>query len=103
MLRGNLSQNWLKVLLQICDDYNDTPNKKLGWLKPNDIKTTYDSAKVKEACLKHNIRKYKEPNYEEQVLNEKTYNNDKKNLKIGDFVYLDFNENVFGKSFDVQV
>lgn len=103
MLRGNLSQNWTAVLDNICDDYNETPIKKLGWLKPNDINTIYDSNKVSSERKKHNIKIYKEPNFHQQLLNEKNYNTEKNNFKIDDYVYLDFKEELFGKSFDVQV
>lgn len=103
MLRANLSQNWPLVLSKICDDYNNTPLKKIGWLKPNDINTVYDSVQVKNARNKHNITSYNEPSYKLQQRSQKDYDNNINNLNINDYVYLDFKEQIFGKSFDVQV
>ena len=38
-----------------------------------------------------------EPTYEQKFLNQKQYKGD---LKVGDYVYLDFTEKPFDKSFD---
>lgn len=103
MLRGNLSQNWITLLPKICEDYNNTPLKKLGWLKPNDISSIFDSAKVRKARLEHNINNYTEPTYKEQIQNQNDYEKNVSNLKENDYVYLDFKEDIFSKSFDVQV
>lgn len=72
-------------------------------MKPNDIQTVFDSSKVRKARLKHHISTYEEPLLNNQIQNTKKYLKDKNNLQINDYVYLDFPENVFGKSFDVQV
>lgn len=103
MLRGALSQNWIDLLDKICDDYNNTPIRKLGWLKPIDIINSFDSYKVKLAKNTHNITTYHEPNYKIQNINQKNYEKDLKNLQINDYVYLDSNKTLFGKSFDTQV
>lgn len=103
MLRGTLNHNWVDLLPKICEDYNKTPLKKLGWLKPVDINSIFDSYKVTAARKNHSINVYKEPKYIEQVKNQKLYEKNLKNLQKGSYVYLDFNESLFGKSFDVQV
>lgn len=103
MLRGTLSQNWVVLLPNICKDYNDTPLKKLGWLKPNDVKTIYDSSLVDKARKDHNIAYYREPTFLKQHENQKNYERNKSNLQINDYIYLDFKEDIFSKSFDVQV
>lgn len=101
MLRGSLSQDWSSVINRITDDYNNTPLKKIGWLKPSEINTVYDSAKVSQKKLEYNVKTYREPSYSQQNKNNDDFFK-KSDLKVGDFVYLDFGENIFGKSFDVQ-
>ncbi len=103
LLRGTLSQNWVKEIENVVQSYNNTPNKKLGWLKPSDIHSEIDSVKVTNAQIEHNIKVYSEPNFEEQIKNQKLYESNQRNLQVGQYVYLDFDEKIFSKSFDVQV
>jgi hypothetical protein len=103
LLRGTLSQNWPSEIQNIVTSYNNTPIKKLGWLTPSSINSEIDSVKVDKAKVENNIKVYKEPTFEEQIQNQKQYELQKKNLQVGDFVYLDFDEKLFSKSFDVQV
>ena len=49
------------------------------------------------------IETYRESNFKEQLANVKNYDNTANNLKINDYVYVDFKQDIFGKSFDVQV
>jgi hypothetical protein len=53
--------------------------------------------------LKFNINTFKEPNFEIQRANQKAHSKNKKKLQINDYVYLDLNEKLFDKSFDIQV
>jgi hypothetical protein len=103
LLRGTLSHNWVDKITQIVEDYNNTPIKKLGWLTPNSIHSEYDSVKVEAAQKEFNIKPFREPNFHVQLENQQKYEKDKSKLQVNDFVYLDFNEKLFDKSFDVQV
>ena len=105
LLRGTLSKNWVAHLEKICDDMNNTPLKRLGWLKPSDINTIGDSIRVDEAKKAHNIPILKEPSFQEQQKNQKTYELDSKNkFQANSYVLLDFKEvPIFDKSFDVCV
>lgn len=103
MLRGSLSQDWSNVITKVAEDYNNTPLKKLGWLKPNDIKTVYDSMLVNSNRKNYNQNIYREPNYKKQIDNQKLFESNTNAIKVGSFVYLDFGENIFAKAFDVQV
>jgi hypothetical protein len=103
LLRGTLSHDWVTSISKVVKSYNDTPNKKLGWLKPETIHSEIDSVRVEEAQQKHKIEVYREPNFEDQILNQKQYEEDSKNLQVGQYVYLDFDQKLFSKSFDVQV
>ncbi len=103
LLRGTLSHDWVSSITKVVKSYNNTPNKKLGWLKPNTINSVIDSVQVEEAQKQHNIDVYREPNFKEQILNQEQYEKDSKSLQVGQYVYLDFDQKLFSKSFDVQV
>jgi len=100
LLRSELSKNWVENLQQVCDGLNNTPLKRLGWLTPNSIHSELDSVKVNAARKEANISVYKDPSYKEQFDNQNSYKGD---LSENDFVYLDFQEKLFDKSFDVSV
>jgi hypothetical protein len=103
LLRGTLKHNWVDEIQNIVKSYNETPIKKLGWLKPSSIHSEFDSVRVEDARLKNHIEVYHEPDFKTQVQNQKDYERNTKNLQIGAYVYLDFDEKLFSKSFDVQV
>ena len=100
MLRSQLSHRWVETLPSVVKSLNETPLKRLGWLKPNAIVNEASSLFVDEEKKRFHISTYQNPSYEEQQNNQKNYNGD---LKIGDFVYLNFDEKLFDKSFDVSV
>jgi len=100
LLRGTLDNEWSPKLKIVTDSLNNTPIKKLGWLRPNDITTEADSVLVDSEKRKHHIIINKEPDYLTQQQNEENYAD---SLKVGDFVYKDFTTKLFDKSFDVSV
>ena len=105
LLRGTLSKNWIEHLEKICDDFNNTPLKRLGWLKPSDINSLRDSIRVTEAKKANNVPILTEPSFQEQQKNQSTYEaNPKNKIQLHSYVLLDFKETpVFDKSFDVSV
>ena len=84
---------------------NNTPLKRLGWLKPSDINNFSDSIRVNEAKKANNIPILTEPSFENQQQNQKEYESNTKNkLQVNSYVLLDFKETpAFDKSFDVSV
>ena len=102
LLRGTLDQNWVKALPHVIDSLNNTPITKLGGLKPNDIQSESDSVKLNSAQKLHKIKTYSEPSFQVQRENQTTYEKLGK-FKVNDFVYLDFDQKIFDKSFDVSV
>ena len=102
-LRGTLNQNWVEVLEKIVTDMNSTPLKKLGFLRPNQINSEVDSVFVKNAQNSNKIIVYKEPNWQTHLKNELNYKTNSSNIQIGDYVYRDFDEKLFDKSYDVSV
>ena len=103
MLRGILNQNWVKYLSIVVDSLNNTPIKKLGWLKPNMINSEEDSVKVDEAKKAKHIETFSQPDFRTQLKNQKSYEANKKLFQVNDYIYLDFDEKMFDKSFDIAV
>jgi len=102
-LRGTLSKDWITALKEILIQFNNTPLKRLGWIKPSDINSVADSVKVQEAQKLYKIPILHEPSFEEQQRNVKSYNQKPNNIKEGMFCYLDFDEKLFDKSYNVSV
>lgn len=98
-LRDNLSQNWPELLPKVVENYNNTPLKHLGYMKPNDIQTIADSLEVRNAQAKHNVVIYNEPNFRQQIQNQLDYTNKSTGFKVGDYVYANEEEKLFDKSF----
>jgi len=102
LLRGNLIKNWPQELERVVRDHNETPAKKIGFLKPNDINSKYDSKKVRDALQTHGLEIKRGPNFDALKQNELSYDKSR-GIQIGSYVYVDFPEERFGKSFDYQV
>jgi len=100
MLRAQLSQHWEEFLPKVTNSLNETPLKRLGWLTPNSIINQAGSVAVDNARKAIGLSINEEPTYEEKIANQNNYKGD---LKVGDYVYLDFNEKAFDKSFDISV
>jgi hypothetical protein len=103
LLRGILSHDWVNYLSQVTQSLNNTPTQHLGWLKPNSITAESDSVKVQKAQEANHVKVYIEPNFDIQRQNQQNYENNKNTLQVNDYVYLNFEEKLFDKSFDVAV
>lgn len=103
MLRGTLSKDWPSLLKQIEQDFNSTPMKKLGYYAPKDVKNSVDTYFVEKSQKEFNVKIHNIPTFQQQQRNEELYNQNDENLKVGDFVYLNFKISTFSKSFDTQV
>ena len=102
-LRGTLNQNWIEVLETVVNNLNNTPIKKLGYLKPNMISSEADSVLVAKAKSQLAIKSFREPNFKSQLENQELYQKKKNTFKKDDYCYVDFDEKLFDKSFDVVV
>jgi hypothetical protein len=102
-LRGTLNQNWPKLLEVTVNALNNSPTARIGYLTPNSIHSEIDSVRVQEAKERNNIKSYKEDNFKIQQENQKQYETTDNLLQVNDYVYLDFNQKLFDKSFDVSV
>ena len=102
-LRGTLNQNWVESLEKIVLSMNNTPIKRLGFLKPNDITTEIDTVFVRLAQKENNVKVNKEQSLEEQKQNQINYVSSQTNIQVNDYVYRDFDQKLFDKSYNVSV
>jgi hypothetical protein len=102
-LRGSLNQDWVTVLETVVNNFNNIPTRRIGYLKPNSISNEFDSVKVQEAKKVHNIKILNETPWKTQLQNEKDFENSNATLKVNDYCYVDLNEKLFDKSYDVKV
>lgn len=104
VLRSQLSQDWVKFLPIVVKALNDRPVKALGNVKPSSINSFLDDVKIREAQTKNNIvQSYVEPDYKTQNSNQSSYETSGNKFQLGTYVYLDFKQNTFDKSFDSQI
>ena len=104
ILRSELSKNWVKYVRIVAEQYNNTPLKKLGYLKPNNITSVGDSASVDYNRRQEGVKEeFLQPNFEEQRRNVELYESESGNLKKGDYCYKYFDEKLFDKKYNVNV
>ena len=82
VLRSELSKDWIHYLPIVTKSINNTPLKKLGYLRPIDIQTEADSVKVENALKTHGLEKVTLPTYQEQNKNQAKYEANKKNIQV---------------------
>jgi hypothetical protein len=102
LLRGTLSHDWVSNLEKIVISMNSTPLKRLGYLMPDDINFEIDSVFVKESKENNGVLTYSEPDFHTQEANQKNALKSN-NFTINSYVYLDFDEKLFDKSYDISV
>lgn len=104
LLRYKLSDNWVKYLPYVVAALNKRSLERIGFLRPDDIHSEFDNIKVQEAQKKNHQESFSEPDWQTQQKLQQEYENSSKNkFQVGTYVYLDNPQNVFQKSFHVQV
>ena len=103
ILRSKLSKDWPHYLPIVTNSFNNTPLKKIGFLKPCDIQREADNIKVENALKSHGLKPLALPTFQEQNKNQEKYEAKSKNIQVNTYCYLDFGENVFDKAYDVSV
>ena len=102
IMRSEKSKNWVKYLPIAVKLLNERPVQKIGNLAPGTINSMFDDEKVRQAIKAENIPKIEEPNWHEQNRLQAEY--EKSNgFQKNDFVYLDYKEKTFAKSFDLKI
>ncbi len=97
LLRTLLTKNWPFYLQSVTEAINNSKNSGIGGLKPAQIKGPEDDPLVDKAIG------YKlEVDVDTQKRNQRKYENDKRNIQVGSYVYVDFPPDSFEKSFDTK-
>ena len=106
-LRSHLTQHWTKYFQDVINSLNLIPMKKLGNLRPIEIQNEAGSVLIDKSLKSNNIPIPKDPTYKIQLKSAQNYENESrinpKLLKTGDYVYKNIKEDLFSKSFDIQV
>ena len=106
-LRSHLTQHWTKYFKDVINSLNLIPMKKLGNLRPIEIQNEAGSVLIDKSLKSNNIPIPKDPTYKIQLKSAQNYENESrinpKLLKTGDYVYKNIKEDLFSKSFDIQV
>lgn len=102
IMRSEKSKNWVKYLPIAVKLLNERHVKKIGNLAPGNINSMFDDEKVRQAVKAQNAPQAEEPNWHEQNRLQAEY--EKSNgFQKNDFVYLDYKEKTFAKSFDLKI
>ena len=102
IMRSEKSKNWVKYLAVAVKLLNERPLQKIGNLAPGSVNSIFDDEKVRQAVKAQNVLKIEEPTWREQNRLQEEY--EKSNgLQKNDFVYLDYKEKTFAKSFHIKI
>lgn len=102
LMRSERTDNWVKLLPIAVNLLNQRPLKKIGNLGPGSINSMLDDIKVREAQKDNCVPVYDEPNYKIQNEAQKNYEKSQ-GMQVNNFVYLDYKEKTFAKSFDPKL
>ncbi len=95
LLRSYMTRNWPLYLNDIVQVINHSKKKAIGGLRPSDIISPLDDPKIDAAKgIPEDV------SFRQQQKNQDNYEKNKKNLQVGDFVYVDFGPTTFAKGFD---
>jgi hypothetical protein len=82
---------------------NKRPLKRNGNVSPGSINSIYDDVKIREARKTQNVIEPEELNYHDQNKLQAKYEKMKNKFQVNDFVYLDYKEDTFAKSFNPKI
>ena len=102
IMRSEKSKNWVKYLPIAVKLLNERPVQKIGNLAPITINSMFDDQKVRTAVKAQNVPKVEEPTWREQNQLQAEYEKSS-GFQKNDFVYLDYKEKTFAKSFDLKI
>ena len=103
IMRSERSKNWVKYLPIAVNLLNKRPLKRNGNVSPGSINSIYDDVKIREARKTQNVIEPKKLNYHDQNKLQAKYEKMKNKFQVNDFVYLDYKEDTFAKSFNPKI
>jgi hypothetical protein len=102
IMRSENSKNWVKYLPVAVKLLNERPVKRIGNLAPASINSMFDDVKVREAQKLQKQIGPEEPTWREQNTLQAKYEKSP-GFQKDDFVYLDYKEDTFAKSFNPKI
>lgn len=102
IMRSEKSKNWVKYLPVAVNLLNERPVEKIGNLAPASINSMFDDQLVSDALKTQGGPQLEEPTWREQNQLQAEYENSN-GFQKNDFVYLDYKEKTFAKSFDLKI
>lgn len=102
LMKSEKSDNWVKLLPIAVNLLNKRPLKKIGNLAPGSVNSMLDDIKVREAQRDNCVPVYEEENYKVQNELQQSYEKSS-GFQVNDFVYLDYKEKTFAKSFNAKL
>ena len=109
MMRRYRTSDWVSLLPRAVELLNSRPMTRNGGVPPEDINSFLDDPIVREAREEHGVQ-FPEPNRQEEIQSQENFEKletstgpEKPKLTVGSFVYLDKQQKVFDKSFNLRV
>jgi hypothetical protein len=103
IMRSENSKNWVKYLPIAVSLLNNRPVKRIGNLAPASINSMFDDIRVREAVKSQGTAEPEEPTWRQQNELQTNYEHQSTGFQKNDFVYLDYKEKTFSKSFDEKI
>ncbi len=98
LTRALYTKNWPKYLPKVVAAINNTPNAAIGFLRPNEIKSSLDDPKIDAVMgIPEDV------DFKTQRKQQEKYEKTKGGLQVDDYVYLDFPPTTMQKGFDTPV
>lgn len=107
MMRRYRTSDWVSLLPRAVELLNARPMSRNGGVPPADINSFMDDPILRAAREEQGVT-FPEPNRQEEVNSEQQFDKavasqNKPQLTVGSFVFLDRKQKVFDKSFELQV
>mgnify|MGYP003384906240 CR=1 FL=1 len=107
MMRRYRTSDWVSLLPRAVELLNARPMSRNGGVPPADINSFMDDPILRAAREEQGVT-FPEPNRQEEVNSEQQFDKavasqNKPQLIVGSFVFLDRKQKVFDKSFELQV
>ena len=77
------TKDWTHLLADIVAAINSTEKEAIGGIKPSEINTPFDNVKLDKVAKN---KPYHQPHWYEQVISQEKYEENKKNIQVGDLV-----------------
>lgn len=107
MMRRYRTSDWVALLPRAVEMLNARPMTRNGGVPPEEVNSFLDDPVLREAREEQGVQ-FPEPNRQEEIQSQEDFAKSeagpsKPTLTVGSFVYLDKQQKVFDKSFNLRV